>query len=278
MEIKCGDALTILKTQPDESIHCCVTSPPYYNLRDYGVDGQIGLEQTPEQYIQRLTEVFREVRRVLHPRGTLWLNIGDCYGGSSKGRGAEPSGKQMTNIGSLHNQKLQINYTSDLIKPKDMIGIPWMLAFSLRNDGWYLRSDIIWHKTNAFPHPVIDRPVNCYEHVFLLSRSKRYVFNYQAIMEQSAIDNLTLRRGRDVWSMSKSNSKTEHYASFPLALAEKCILAGCPSNGIVLDPFCGAGTTGVAALKHQRDCLLIDIHPDYCSLSRKRIAAYDRKQ
>ena len=270
MNVLCGNAEDVLKTLPEHSADCCVTSPPYYNLRDYGIDGQIGLEKTPEEYTERMLAVFRELKRVLKPNGTLWLNIADSYAGSGKGKGAEPSGKQKTNIGSLNNQNLQTNFRNGCIKPKDMIGIPWMLAFALRNDGWYLRSDIIWHKPNAMPNPVQDRPVNCYEHIFLFSKSQRYYFDYEAVKEPVS-DCSGTRRCRDVWSISKSNSRNRHYAAFPVRLAEKCILAGCPEKGTVLDMFCGSGTTGVAALKNRRNCILIDINPEYCDLTRKRL-------
>ena len=279
MEIICGKVDEILKSLPDNSIDCCVTSPPYYNLRDYGIEGQIGLEQTPEQYIDDLLVVFREVRRTMKAAGTLWINIADSYAGSSKGKGAKPSGKQATNIGSLNNQNLQINFHSKTVKPKDMIGIPWMLAFALRNDGWFLRSDIIWHKTNAMPNPVRDRPVSCYEHIFLLTKSAKYYFDYEAIKEPASgsTDLLGTRRSRDVWSMSKNNMHNKHYAAYPVKLAERCILAGCRKSGIVLDPFCGSGTTGEAAMRNERDCILIDINAEYCTLTQKRLSEYKQE-
>ena len=181
-----GDALDVLRTLPDQYADCCVTSPPYYGLRDYGVDGQIGLEQTPEKYISRLVEVFREVHRVLKDDGTLWVNIADSYAGSGKGGAIYPDNaakyKQGTNRGMLG----AVNTTKPRtpgIKPKDMIGIPWMLAFALRADGWYLRQDIIWHKTNCMPESVRDRCTKSHEYIFLLSKSRRYYFDAEEIKE-----------------------------------------------------------------------------------------------
>ncbi len=277
--ILCGDALSVLKTLPSDSVHCCVTSPPYYGLRDYGVNGQIGLEQTPGEYVARLTEVFWEVRRVLTPEGTLWLNIADSYAGGGK---VWPG-----------------------VKPKDMLGIPWTLAFSLRADGWFLRSDIIWHKPNCLPNSMKDRPVNCYEHVFLLAKSKKYHFDYTALQVPIAESSKTryrrgfrqmkytegapgqtaqtinqprpgeeapaLRRGRDIWTIGTNNYRAAHFATFPVELVKPCLLAGCPEGGIVLDPFFGAGTTGVAALMLGRRYIGIELNPDFCEIARKRI-------
>nr|WP_308624647.1 site-specific DNA-methyltransferase [uncultured Eisenbergiella sp.] len=276
----CGDALAVLKTLPADSVHCCVTSPPYYGLRDYGVAGQIGLEETPGEYVARLTAVFREVRRVLAADGTLWVNIADSYASHrTKGPG---------------------------IKPKDLIGIPWMLALSLRADGWYLRSDIIWRKLNCMPHSVKDRPVSCYEHVFLLAKSKSYYFDYEALQTPVAgsskeryrrgfnsakytagapgqapqtitqarpgAEAPALRRGRDVWDIGTNNYRAAHFATYPVALVLPCILAGCPEDGIVLDPFFGAGTTGVAALELGRRYIGIELNPEYCKIADQRIA------
>lgn len=183
-----GDCLEVLKTFEDNSIDCCVTSPPYYALRDYGVDGQIGLEDSPEKYIERLTEVFMEVHRVLKPNGTLWLNIGDSYNSSPKGN-TSPSGIQSKNYGINDKTKDRANKFKTMlangIKPKDLIGIPWMLAFSLRNAGWYLRQDIIWHKPNPMPESVTDRCTKSHEYIFLMSKSQKYYFDYEAIQEQA---------------------------------------------------------------------------------------------
>ena len=177
--IYCGDALTVLKTLPDSSVNCCITSPPYYALRDYGVDGQIGREETPALYVERLTSIFREVRRVLTPDGTLWLNIADTYAG--KGNQGEALDPKYPN--GRTGQAVALNGKVEGCKAKDMIGIPWLLAFALRTDGWYLRSDIIWMKANPMPESTKDRPSRCYEHIFLLSKSRRYYYDAAAIAE-----------------------------------------------------------------------------------------------
>ena len=180
--IHTGDCLKILKTLPDDSVHCCVTSPPYYALRDYGMEAQIGRETTPKEYISRLTEVFTEVRRVLRPDGTLWLNISDTYAGKgNQGEFIDPK-----NPNGRNGQAVALNNKVEGCKPKDMIGIPWMLAFALRDTGWYLRNDIIWMKDNPMPESVKDRLSRCYEHVFLFSKSKKYFFDYKAISEPIA--------------------------------------------------------------------------------------------
>ncbi|WP_209010616.1 DNA-methyltransferase [Anaerovorax sp. IOR16] len=197
-KIYCGDSLTVLKTFPPQSINCCVTSPPYYCLRDYGVDGQIGLEETPEEYIDRLVEVFREVKRILKDDGTLWLNIADSYAGSGKGSANYPENaakyKQGTNKGMLGKSKVVLK-TPDGLKPKDLIGIPWMLAFALRADGWYLRQDIIWHKPNCMPESVKDRCTKAHEYIFLLSKSRRYYHDAEAIKEPCVGTNNQLPAG-----------------------------------------------------------------------------------
>lgn len=305
-----GDALARLRELPDESAHVCVTSPPYYGLRDYGVDGQIGLEGTPEEYVERLVAVFREVRRVLRADGTLWLNIGDSYAGSGKGRMGDDSpcatGKQATNRGSLAGvlQKAPKN----VCKPKDLIGVPWMLAFALRADGWYLRQDIIWRKTNSMPESVRDRCTKSHEYLFLLSKSARYYFDAEAISEPIAVSsakryaqNIAAQKGsnrqpgktngpmkaappsfggtaprrnkRDVWSTTTGSFRGAHFAVFPEALIAPCILAGSPVGGTVLDPFTGSGTTGVAAKRLGRDFIGIEISPDYQQMATARIAA-----
>lgn len=307
--IICGDALTVLKTLPSDSINCCVTSPPYYGLRDYGVNGQIGHEQTPEEYIERLTDVFREVRRVLTPDGTLWLNIADSYAGSGKGAGKwsgdTKAHSKQSYVFDSDNPAAQMPKRWKNIKAKDMIGIPWMLAFSLRNDGWYLRSDIIWNKPNCMPHSAKDRPVSSYEHVFLLAKSKRYFFDYTAleapITERSAerykrgfhpqkysdgapgqaaqainqprggTEPPIMRRVRDVWTIGTNTYRSAHFATYPVGLVKPCILAGCPVSGIVLDPFFGAGTTGVTALMLDRKFIGIDLNPDFCNIADERI-------
>jgi DNA modification methylase len=261
-----------------------VTSPPYYTLRDYETEGQIGREDTPDEYINRLVEVFREVYRVLRPDGTLWLNISDTFCNSPR-------------QGS---------------KVKDLLGIPWRLALALRNDGWYLRSDIIWVKGNAMPTSAKDRCTRCYEHVFQLAKSRSYYYDHAAIAEPVAPTTIarmkrgrvglhkysagipgqkaqtinkprksgsipedmipTRRNKRDVWYINTARYSGAHYAAFPPKLAETCILAGCPVGGVVLDPFFGSGTTGLAAKRSGRRYIGIDINPEYCALAKERIS------
>lgn len=304
--IYCGDALTVLKTLPDNSVNCCITSPPYYALRDYGVDGQIGREETPALYVERLTSIFREVRRVLTPDGTLWLNIADTYAG--KGNQGESLDPKYPN--GRTGQVVALNGKVEGCKAKDMIGIPWLLAFALRADGWYLRSDIIWMKANPMPESTKDRPSRCYEHIFLLSKSRRYYYDAAAIAEPVAAstparmkrgfgagnkysvdipgqkhqhlndhrpngyadeDIPQLRNKRDVWQINTVPYKGGHFAAFPPKLAETCLLAGCPSGGVVLDPFLGSGTTAAVAKQLGRHYIGIELNPEYCKLAEKRI-------
>lgn len=277
-----GDALERLRELPTESVHICVTSPPYYGLRDYGVDGQIGMEETPEQYVNRLVAVFREARRVLRTDGTLWLNIGDSYAGSGKGRMGDGSpcatGKQATNRGSLAGVLKKA--PKGVCKPKDLLGVPWMLAFALRADGWYLRQDIIWHKTNSMPESVRDRCTKSHEYLFLLSKSPRYYFDVDAIKEpvnteyEKRYKRYTgLRHKRDVWTTTAGVYRGAHFAVFPEALVTPCILAGSPVGGTVLDPFAGSGTTGVVAKRLGRNFIGIEINPAYQQMAAARIAA-----
>lgn len=279
-----ADAAEALRSLPADSVDMCVTSPPYFGLRDYGVEGQIGLEKTPEQYVETLVGVISEVRRVLKPSGTLWLNISDSYAGSGKGRyadgTAQKSGKlQQTNGGT---QVGHLTKTTALgCKRKDMIGIPWALAFALRAEGWYLRQDIIWSKPNAMPESVKDRFTKCYEHIFLLSKNDSYYFNSDAVREKrttaaskrevAAGADMEYRNRRDVWSISTDGGAGQHFATFPEELASVCILAGSPPDGIVLDPFLGSGTSAIAAKKLGRRYIGIELNPQYAELAEKRI-------
>jgi DNA modification methylase len=284
-----GDALEQLKTIHDGSVNTCVTSPPYYGLRDYGVDGQIGLEETPEQYISKLVAVFREVRRVLWDDGTLWVNIGDSYAGSG-GAGNQFGQLEKDGFNAYKQKELPTQ-----CKPKDLIGIPWMLAFALRADGWYLRQDIIWAKPNPMPESVKDRCTKSHEYIFLLSKSKQYYYDADAIKELSATDphipgNIKvddsrndadqmgkiwgedgMRNKRDVWTVTTKPYTEAHFATFPQALIEPCILAGCPFDGTVIDPFTGSGTTGVTALQNGRNFIGIELNPKYVKMAEKRI-------
>ena len=303
-----GDCLEVLKTLPDESVHCCVTSPPYYALRDYGMEEQIGREATPKEYISRLTEVFTEVRRVLRSDGTLWLNIADTYAGKgNQGDFVDPKNPKGRN-----GQAVALNYKVEGCKPKDMIGIPWMLAFALRDSGWYLRNDIIWMKENPMPESCKDRCSRCYEHIFLLSKSRKYFFDAKAISEPIApataerlkrgmkggnkygkpvpgqpqtqtinrprahgeiTDSMInpMRNKRDVWVVNTVPFKGGHYAAYPPKLVEPCLLAGCPEGGIVLDPFFGSGTTGMVAKQLNRHYIGIELNPEYAKLAEARI-------
>ena len=259
--IHTGDCLEVLRTLPSESIHCCVTSPPYYALRDYGMGGQIGREASPKEYISRLTEVFTEVRRVLRSDGTLWLNISDTYAGKgNQGDFTDPK-----NPNGRNGQTVALNNKVEGCKPKDMIGIPWMLAFALRDSGWYLRNDIIWMKENPMPESVKDRCARCYEHIFLFSKRSRA---HGAITDAEI---KPLRNKRDVWVINTVPFKGSHYAAYPPKLVETCLLAGCPEGGIVLDPFMGSGTTGMVARQLDRHFVGIELNPAFTEMAYRRI-------
>lgn len=294
------ECLSGLKKLPDNCINCCITSPPYYGLRDYGSDNQIGLEATPEEYIEKLVNVFREVRRVLTDDGTLWVNIGDSYAGSMKGAAQFPDNaknyKQGTNRGTLGKATLVKQCTN--CKPKDLIGIPWMLAFSLRNDGWFLRQDIIWSKPSVMPESVQDRCTKAHEYIFLLSKSRTYYFDNESIKEPSVTFNTTvrnrelskinntpgrskthgltnndyvMRNKRSVWTVPTQPFRGGHFAVFPEKLIVDCIKAGCPETGIVLDPFMGAGTTALVSRKLNRNYIGFELNPQYIAIANNRL-------
>lgn len=366
-QILCGDALDTLKSLPSETVQCIVTSPPYYGLRDYGVSGQLGLEKTPAEYISKLVEIFREARRVLRPDGTFWLNIGDTYAGGSRGR--DDSGNNGKFAGPRIERK--DNAIPGGFKPKDLMMIPARLAIALQDDGWWLRSEIIWHKSSAMPESVQDRPTRAHEQIYLLTKSERYYYDAESIKEpgkewagsagtfaRTAGKNILLSipgqgysshrsdrsdrvsagaNKRDVWTVASTGYPEAHFATFPPKLIEPCILAGtspqaceicgspwkrrvertpmvithgpkaggygsrttdglsgamvapdetrtigwqptctCPNQGLahcmVLDPFMGAGTTALVALKHNRDFCGIELNPEYVELARKRIS------
>lgn len=338
-----GNCLEVLKTLPDESINCCVTSPPYYALRDYGTgtwiggdpncehmyfhgsadgvgthklftdmkqtsgvghlmrsvctkcgaireDSQIGIEDTPEMYIKNLVDVFHEVKRLLTKNGTCWINIGDSY--------AHTTSKVVPQ--SIENTSdRQPSYGTrvpDGCKTKDLIGIPWMLAFALRDDGWYLRQDIIWHKPNPMPESVKDRCTKAHEYIFLLSKSQNYYFDQNAIKEPSVSSNeprlfgsfmqvgtcrgdvgnvyrgSEFRNKRSVWSVCPSHYNEAHFATYPEELIQPCIMAGCPKDGLVLDPFMGSGTTGVVAKRNHRNYIGVELNPEYKKIAEHRIS------
>lgn len=331
VRILVGDCRERLAELPSESLQCCVTSPPYFGLRDYGVDGQMGLEDTPDEFIAGMVAVFREVRRVLRDDGTLWLNIGDSYCSTAPGtrNAAQPKG-------SAENAEQWANVrpkTPEGMKPKDLIGIPWMLAFALRADGWYLRQDIIWSKPNPMPESVRDRCTKAHEYLFLLSKGPRYHYNIDAIAEPISAASIARlsqdtanqvgsdrvpgktngamkavakggknafrgqgaqrhteagaanRDGRDmrevganitrnkrsVWEVATQPFSEAHFATYPPELIEPCILAGCPAGGTILDPFFGAGTTGLVADRLQRDCIGIELNPEYAAIAERRL-------
>lgn len=261
-QIIVGDVLIELKKFSDNSFQSCVTSPPYWGLRDYGIPSQIGAEVKLEDYIQNLVNVFREVKRTLTEDGTLWLNIGDAY--TSGGRTWRDSDKK--NKGRAMNYRAP---TPDGLKPKDLIGVPWRVAFALQADGWYLRSEVIWYKPNAQPESVKDRPARAHEHVFLLSKSEQYFYNHEAVREQG--DHGLPRNLRSVWQVNTEPYPEAHFATFPRALITPCILAGSKPDSQILDPFFGSGTVGVVSAALQRKFVGIELNPEYVQLARKRL-------
>jgi DNA modification methylase len=297
--IEFGDCREIMRDWKREGIKAqmCVTSPPYYGLRDYGHEGQIGLEQTPDDYIKAMVEVFRCVWDVLNDDGTLWLNIGDSYAGAGYSNHKGIGGTQRKDSGKQH----RLSGTG--YKNKDLIGIPWMLAFALRADGWYLRQDIIWHKPNPMPESVRDRCTKAHEYIFLLSKSERYFFDSDAIKEplsdpsrtnfvsgsrtgglnKDRNDNNKAEREkgkiyenknkRSVWSVPVRAYQGAHFATFPPALIEPCILAGSRPSDIVLDPFMGSGTTAAVAKQQGRNYMGCELNEDYWPLQEERIRA-----
>jgi DNA modification methylase len=363
VEIRQGDCLEVLRTMPDESVHCCVTSPPYWGLRDYGtatweggdaecnhversaadchksstlgpnrdglkptnaafkalerqfqevcgkcgakrIDMQLGLEPTPEEYIARMVAVFREVKRVLRADATCWVNMGDSYNGSRGGEQGE-SGQMADRSVAAARCRVR-GWTLDAgLKPKDLCGIPWMLAFALRTDGWYLRSDIIWAKPNPMPESVTDRPTKSHEYLFLLSKSERYYYDADAIAEKSIyagdlkwqgekslsrgqaaganvkasgnalkeqVPVTEMRNKRSVWTVATQPTPDAHFATFPEELIKPCILAGCPAGGTVLDPFFGSGTTGLVARMNGCNAIGIELNAAYIEIAKKRLS------
>ena len=329
-----GDCIEGMRTLPDGIAHCCVTSPPYWGLRDYGHEGQIGLEGTPEEYVARMVEVFREVRRVLRDDGTLWLNLGDSYAGSWGNQGRKETRGTQRAINGPMLQKLKASAVHDIeccmdddcvcpageggiypdrktctgswvndhptLKPKDLVGIPWRVAFALQADGWWLRQDIIWHKPNPMPESVRDRCTKAHEYVFLLTKSDRYYYDAEAISEAAKIqdakgishatrrvlngsattvgrqdrtyDAKATRNRRSVWTVTTKPYSGAHFAVMPPDLVEPCIKAGCPEGGTVLDPFAGSGTTLAVAAELGCNAIGCELNPEYVKLAKARIA------
>ncbi len=356
VKIIAADVMDGFAQLEDNSVHCVVTSPPYWGLRDYGVPGQLGLEPTLGEYIETMVRVFREVRRVLRKDGTLWLNLGDCYGTSINGRSAADTkatgndnrtfrDKPFSTVGpvSVCDLPLLANSEADstraangkeayrpghsyravasgYIKPKDLCGVPWRIAFALQADGWWLRQDIIWSKSNPMPESIKDRCTKAHEYIFLLTKAERYYYDADAIAEPAIYKGLSgqdesgfkdatafngkhklaswggkktaralngkpsgnegsnapyfgqeTRNKRSVWEIATSPFPEAHFATFPPALPEICIKAGCPKDGTVLDPFGGAGTTGLVADRWGRNAILIELNPEYAAMAERRI-------
>ena len=338
IEIKTGNCLEVLKTIPEQSVNTCITSPPYWGLRDYGTaeweggdencdhqvgrfehkvsdkqksntasaghqardvcpkcgairkDSQLGLEDTPEEYVANMVKLFREVRRVLRDDGTVWLNLGDSYSSGGRTTTTNQTLRGDKDYGATRPKP------SKNIKPKDLIGIPWRVAFALQADGWYLRQDIIWHKPNPMPESVKDRCTKAHEYIFLLSKNKKYYYDNEAIKEPAKDwgtrdrskgkyhnkgTGLTPHTGleksyptknkRSVWTVTTKPFKGAHFAVFPMDLIEPCVLAGCPEGGTVLDPFGGSGTTGLVAKQNKRNAVLIELNTKYIDIAEDRI-------
>ena len=311
--VSVGDCIDGLRAMPDGCAQTCVTSPPYYGLRDYGHAGQIGMEPTPQEFVARLVAVFAEVRRVLADDGTLWVNIGDSYAGSWGAQSRESGHNSPASAAQIEAAPKRTRTGSVPkgcgVKPKDLYGIPWRLAFALQDDGWFLRSDIVWAKPNPMPESVTDRPTRAHEYVFLLTKRPRYFYDADAIREESAVpaskfvaatgantaklhatdanDFRTHARGgggqlgspgtrnaRDVWAITPEPFGEAHFATMPPELARRCILAGSRKGDVVLDPFGGAATTALVALQHGRRALLCELNPEYVEIQRRRLADF----
>lgn len=261
-----GDALTVLRRLPAGSVRCVVTSPPYWGLRDYGSEEQIGLEETMQQFLHRLVSIFAEVKRVLSDDGTLWLNIGDGYTSGNRGYRA-PDKKNPARAMDVRPD------TPEGLKPKDLIGIPWRLAFALQADGWYLRSDVVWNKPNAMPESVKDRPARSHEFLFMLTKSERYFYDWQAVREVA--DGGGLRNRRSVWNVNTRPFAGAHFATFPPDLIRPCIQASTQPGDYVLDPFFGSGTVGLVCQEESRQYVGIELNPEYVALAAERLQGQD---
>lgn len=296
-----GNSLEELDKLKENSINCCVTSPPYFGLRDYGVNGQMGLEESPEQYVEKMVYLFSKVKKLLREDGTLWLNLGDSYYNYRPGKGQALAKQSVSNtkqdlpeVCARRGNKLKG------LKEKDLIGIPWRVAFALQEDGWYLRQDIIWHKPNPMPESVKDRCTKAHEYIFLFSKSPKYYFDYEAIKEAAVTKPVKRnknkegyqadylkgdrfsegervygadgkRNKRSVWTVATKPFKEAHFATFPPELIKPCILAGCPKGGIILDPFFGSGTTGLVAKQNEMNFVGIELNKDYIEIAKRRL-------
>lgn len=301
VRILVGDCRELLRDLPAESVHCCVTSPPYFQLRDYGCERQIGLEPTPDEFVAELIGVFREVWRVLRNDGTLWLNLGDSYNAYNAYNANRGSSNSISANAEVACPKIATGsgLTVKNVRPKSLLGIPWRVAFALQEQGWILRSEIIWNKPSCMPESVRDRPTKSHEHIFLLAKQERYYYNADAIREKWAdhrcgnpgtasskyegvgaagssrylhdtAPKVSGRNCRDVWTLGPEPTTEEHYAAFPSEIPRRAILAGSPEGGTVLDPFGGTGTTAAVAVRHGRQAILCELNPQYAEIARRR--------
>ena len=259
-----ADALVALQKLESRSVQCIVTSPPYWGLRDYGIEEQIGLEETLQQYINKLVAVFAEARRVLKDDGVLWVNIGDGYTSGNRGYRAEDKKNPARAMATRPN-------TPEGLKPKDMLGIPWRLALALQADGWFLRCDIIWNKPNAMPESVKDRPNRAHEYIFMLSKKEKYYYDGGAIKEND-------RNKRSVWNVNTIPFPKAHFATFPITLIEPCVLSSTREDDFVLDPFFGSGTVGVVCKELHRNFVGIELNGDYIKIAKERLSAAESVQ
>jgi len=264
-----ADSFNALRLLPSNSVQCAITSPPYWGLRDYNINGQIGLEPTLQEFINRLVTVFNELKRVLCENGTLWLNIGDGYTSGNRGYRAADK-KNPARAMSLRPD------TPEGLKPKDLQGIPWRLAFALQDDGWYLRSDIIWNKPNAMPESVKDRPTKSHEYLFMFTKSEQYYYNYEASKEIGL--NGEYRNRRTVWNINTQSFQEAHFATFPQKLIEPCVLISSRPDDFILDPFFGSGTVGVVCVQNKRRYVGIELNPKYIEIAANRLCVLDTEK
>jgi DNA modification methylase len=265
-----SDCIEGLKQIERNSVQTCITSPPYWQLRDYGQKDQLGTEKTPEEFVARMVQIFREVRDVLRDDGTIWINLGDTFCGGGGYCPTAPSNQAGSKQSTNRGVKAKPRPVPPGFKAKDLVGIPWMVAMALRAEGWYLRADIIWEKSNGMPEAVKDRPTRCHEYVFLLTKNPHYFYNAEAIKEETT-EGANKRNKRSVWKINQKPYAGAHFAVFPEELVKTCMLAGSKEGDLVLDPFVGSGTTGAVANKLKRNFIGIDLNPDYCIMAEERI-------